>query len=57
MAVKVNVTVAALVTYNPLNVANPLLVVAVGAVVVPFKLPPLVSVAVTVVPLATLFPY
>lgn len=57
LAVKVNVTVPALVTYNPLNVATPDVVVAVCAVVVPFKFPPLVSVAVTVVPLATKLPY
>ena len=57
LAVKVKVTVAALVTYNPLNVATPEAVVAVGAVSVPFKLPPLVSLAVTVVPLLTRLPY
>ncbi len=48
---------ATLVTNNPLKLATPLVVVAVGAVMVAFKFPPLVSVAVTVVPLVTVFPY
>src|SRR5436190_17048798 len=58
--VKVSVTVAALVTNRPLNVAMPLAGVAVGAVVVAFKFPPVVSRAVmavakevTVLPLAS----
>ena len=47
--VKVSVTVAALVTNNPLKLATPLDGVAVGAVVVAFKFPPLVSAAVIAV--------
>ena len=54
---KVSVTAeAAFVTNKPLKAATPPVVVAVCAVAVPFKLPPVVSVAVTVVPFATLFP-
>ena len=40
--VKVRVTVAALVTYRPLKLATPPVGVAVWAVVVAFKFPPLV---------------
>src|SRR6266852_5563389 len=47
--VKVKVMVAALVTYRPLKVAMPLEGAAVWAVVVAFKFPPLVSVAVIAV--------
>ena len=48
--VKVRVTVAALVTNRPLKVATPLAGVAVCAVVVAFKFPPPVSLAVIAVP-------
>jgi hypothetical protein len=47
--VKVRVTVPALVTYNPLNVATPLEGVDVWAVVVAFRFPPVVSLAVIAV--------
>src|ERR1035441_4467982 len=57
VAVKVRVTVPALVTYNPENVATPAAAVAVGAVVVAFKLPPLVSLAVITAFEDTGFPY
>ena len=57
LAVNVSVTVPALVTNNPLNAATPAVVFAVWAVVVPFRLPPLVWVAVTAVPSLTKFPY
>ena len=47
--VKVSVTTPTLVTKSPLKVATPLTGVAVGGVVVPFKLPPDVSAAVITV--------
>jgi hypothetical protein len=54
-AVNVKVTPpVALVTNKPLNVATPPDVVAVWAAVVAFKNPPVVSVAVTMVPLGVL---
>ena len=54
-AVNVKVTpLTALVTNKPLKVATPPEVVAVWAAVVAFKNPPVVSVAVTVVPVGVL---
>jgi hypothetical protein len=49
-AENVSVTEPALVTKSPLKLANPLETIAVCAVVVAFKFPPLVSAAVTAVP-------